>query len=182
MSRMKQALSSRQAGEPAARWLARVLDALPHDGEADDELLAQVQHRVNGALTDEHRHLEEDPDAYRGFWREAAERLPSHPLARAIYADTLLLTGDTEGAVEEMLAAFEAEPRLIYRMSGEYRDVMERAGRSEWVRYRALTIRAAELDDPAGSSDYVHDSVRELMDDIDDDPQLRREALRILRP
>ncbi len=179
---MKKALSSRQPSEPVADWLARVLDALPQDGEADDELLTQVQQFVNGPLTDEHRQLEADPQAYRRFWRQAAERLPSHPLARAIYADTLLLTGDTDGAVEEMLAALKADPTLMYRMSGEYRDVMERAGPREWTAYRALAIRAAELDDPKGSSDYVREEVQALMDDIGDDPDLRREALRILRP
>ena len=56
-----------------------------------------------------------------------------------------------------MLAALKADPTLMYRMSGEYRDVMERAGPREWTAYRALAIRAAELDDPRGSGDYVRD-------------------------
>ena len=81
-----------------------------------------------------------------------------------------------------MLKAFEANPLLIYRMSGDYRDLMERAGPREWAAYRALTIKAAALDDPKGHRDYIQDETRELLDDVGDDPELRREVLRILRP
>jgi hypothetical protein len=176
------ALRSRSPGDPARSWLGRILDALPADGEADEQLLDDLLRGVNGPLAEEQRHIEEDPEAYRWFWRGVAERLPSHPLARAALADTLLLTGDTEAAVEEMLAAFEADPLLIYRMSGEYRDLMEQAGPREWAAYRALTIRAAALDDPRGQRDYIEDETKELLDDVGDDPELRREVLRILRP
>ena len=80
-----------------------------------------------------------------------------------------------------MLAAFEADPTLIYRMSGEYRDLMERAGGREWAAYRALAIRAAELDDPEGNREYVEDEARDLIADVKDDPALRSLVLRILR-
>jgi tetratricopeptide (TPR) repeat protein len=176
------ALRSRSPTDSARSWLGHILEALPTDGEADEQLLDELLRGVNGPLADEQRHLEEDPDAYRWFWRSAAERLPSQPLARAALADTLLLTGDTDAAIEEMLRAFEANPLLIYRMSGEYRDLMERAGPHEWAAYRALTIRAAALDDPEGQRDYIEDETKDLLDDVGDDRDLRREVLRILRP
>jgi hypothetical protein len=145
-------------------------------------LLDQVVRRVNGSLGEEQRQVEEDPDAHVDFWRTMADRLPSHPLARAAYADTLLLTGDTDGARREMLAAFEADPTLIYRMSGEYRDLMEREGGKDWLAYRALAIRAAVIDDPSLHDDYINDELKGILDDIGDDPVLRREVIRILRP
>jgi hypothetical protein len=175
------ALRGRQPDEPAADWLRRLLDALPPDGELTDDELADVQRTVNGTLANEQPQLEQDPDAYRAFWRAAAERLPSRPYARAIYADTLLLTGDTDGAREEMLAAWERDPRLIYRMSGEYRDVMEAAGGRDWAAYRALAIRAAELHDPKGNEEYVRDEARALAGDLEGDPEVLREVLRLLR-
>lgn len=178
--KLPRVLSSRRSDEPVAEWLARLAAALPADGAIDDEVLGDVIRRVNGSLGDEQRQVEADPDAYREFWRTASERLPSHPLARAVYADTLLLTGDTDGARREMLAAFEADPTLIYRVSGEYRDVMQRAGGRQWVSYRALAIRAAELDDPESHGDYIVEEVKDLMTDVGDDPQLRREVLRVL--
>jgi hypothetical protein len=173
---------NRQPSDSAAVWLGRILDAVPPDAEMDDELLGQIVRRVNGSLADEQRHIEEDPEAYLSFWRRMAERLPSHPLARAAYADILLLTGDTDGALEEMLAAFKADPTLIYRMSGEYRDLMERAGGREWAAYRALAIRAAELDDAKLHQDYIADELKQLMAEVGHDPELRREVLRILKP
>ena len=115
------------------------------------------------------------------FWREATRRLPSHPLARAAYADTLLLTGHTDAAIEEMLIAFESDPKLIYRMSGEYRDLMERAGDREWAAYRALAIRAAELDNPKANREYVEEETKSLFEEVGDDAELRALALRILR-
>lgn len=179
---LREALRSRQPSELAATWLGRMLEALPPDGELDDALLDQVLRHVNGPLGEEQPQIEEDPKAYVDFWRTMAERLPSHPFARAAYADTLLLTGDTDGARREMLAAFEADPTLIYRMSGEYRDVMERAGGKDWVAYRALAVRAAVLDDPSLHDDYIHDELKDILDDIGDDADLRREVVRILRP
>jgi hypothetical protein len=176
------ALRSRSPREPARSWLGRILDALPPDGEADEQLVDDLLRAINGPLADEQRHIEEDPEAFRRFWRGVAERLPSQPLARAALADTLLLTGDTDAAVEEMLAAFEANPLLIYRMSGEYRDLMERAGPRELAAYRALAIRAAALDDSEGQRDYITDETKALLDEVGDDPELRREVLRILRP
>jgi hypothetical protein len=176
------ALRSRSPSDSARSWLGRILDALPPDGEADEHLLDDVLRRVNGPLAEEQRHIEEDPEAYRWFWRSVAERLPSQPLARAALADTLLLTGDTDAALEEMLTAFEADPLLIYRMSGDYRDLMERAGPREWAAYRAVAIKAAALDDPEGQREYIQDETRDLLDDVGDDPDLRREVLRILRP
>jgi hypothetical protein len=176
------ALGSRQPSDSAAVWLGRILDAVPPDAELDDELLDQIARRVNGSLADEQRHIEEDPEAYVSFWRRMAERLPSHPLARATYADTLLLTGNTEAALDEILAAFEADPRLIYRMSGEYRDLFERAGGRQWAAYRALVIRAAELDDPELHKDYIDDELKQLIAEVGHDPELRREVLRILKP
>jgi hypothetical protein len=178
----RQALSSRSPSEPARAWLARIVDALPDDGGTDEQLLDELLRGVNGPLTDEQRRIEEDPEAYLRFWRTVAERLQSHPLARAAYADTLLLAGDTGRAVEQMLAAFEADPRLIYRMSGEYRDLMEQAGPREWATYRALAIRAAALDDPSGNRDYVRDELADLLNEVGDEPELRREVLRILGP
>jgi predicted Zn-dependent protease len=176
------ALSSRQPSDSAAVWLGRILDAVPDDAEMDDELLDQIVRRVNGSLADEQRHIEEDPEAYLAFWHRMADRLPSHPFARATYADTLLLTGDTQEALDEILAAFRADPRLIYRMSGEYRDLLERAGGAEWAAYRALAIRAAELDDPTLHEDYIRDEVKQLIADVGDDPALRRLVLGILKP
>jgi hypothetical protein len=176
------ALSSRQPSDSAAVWLGRILDAVPPDAEMDNELLEQIRRRVNGSLGDEQRHIEEDPEAYLTFWQQMADRLPSHPLARAVYADTLLLTGDTDGALDEILAAFEADPTLIYRMSGEYRDLLERAGGPRWAAYRALAIRAAELDDPKLHKDYIADELEQLMAEVGHDPDLRRVVLRILKP
>jgi hypothetical protein len=155
---------------------------MPPDSDMDDELLDQLRHAVNGSLGEEHARVGEDPEAYRDFWARAAARLPSHPLARAAYADTLLLTGDTDSARREMLAAFEADPTLIYQMSGEWRDVMERAGGKDWVAYRALAARAAVLDDPSLHEDYIAEELRGLLDDLGDDQDLRHEALRILGP
>src|SRR4051812_31890793 len=99
---LRKALASRQPGEPPAAWLARVAEALPVDRDVDDDLLTELVNRVNGSLGDEQRQIEHDPDAYLEFWRTVAERYPPHPLARAAYADTLLLTGDTPGARREM--------------------------------------------------------------------------------
>jgi tetratricopeptide (TPR) repeat protein len=176
------ALRSRSPSEPARSWLDRILDALPADGEADARLVDELLREINGPLADEQRHIEEDPEAFRHFWRRVADRLPSEPLARAALADTLLLTGDTDAAVQEMLAAFEANPLLIYRMSGDYRDLMERSGPRDWAAYRALAIRAAALDDPEGHGDYIQDETKALLGDVGSDPDLRREVLRILRP
>jgi hypothetical protein len=174
-------LSSRRTGESGAGWLARVLDALPPDAEMDVEALGQLVHRVNGSLGDEYRHIGEDPEAYAEFWKQVAERLPSHPWARAVYADTLLITGDATDASDSILTAFEAQPSLIYRMSGDYRDVMRRAGGKQWAAYRALAIRAAELDDPELHRDYIASEVKKLIADVGRDPELRGEVLRILR-
>ena len=179
---LRQAISSRKPSEPAAAWLGRLLDAMPPDSDVDDELLDQLWHAVNGSLGEEHARVGEDPEAYRDFWARTAARLPSHPLARAAYADTLLLTGDTDDARPEMLAAFESDPTLIYKMSGEWRDVMERAGGKDWVAYRALAVRAAVLDDPSMHEEYIAEELRGLIDDLGDDQDLRREALRILEP
>jgi hypothetical protein len=176
-----QALTDRRDCEPAATWLERLLGALPSDGAIDDDTLALAAHHVNGPLTDEQRQIEQDPAAFVRFWREVANRAPSHPLARAMYADTLLLSGDTDAAVREMLVAFKADPTLIYRVSGEYRDLMERAGAREWAAYRALAIRAAELDDPKLHAGYIREQVRDLLGDVRDDNDLRLEVARILR-
>src|SRR5438105_137183 len=162
---LKEALRSRQPSEPAAAWLGRMLDSLPPDGELDDELLDAVVRRVNGSLGDEQRNVEEDPEAYVDFWRTMADRLPSHPLARAAYADTLLLTGDTDGARADMLKALEADPTLLYRMSGEYRDLMERAGGKDWAAYRALAVKAAAIDDPTLHDDYINDELKGILGD-----------------
>jgi hypothetical protein len=175
-------LGSRRHGERAAEWLGRVLDALPGDSEMDEETLGRLVHRVNGTLGGEYRHIGEDPEAYVDFWRRVADRLRSHPWALAVYADTLLLTGDADGARTSILAAFEADPTLIYRMSAEYRRVMEHAGGSDWAAYRALCIRAAELDDPVRHRDYITEEVQKLIADVGRDPELTREVLRILRP
>jgi hypothetical protein len=178
---LREALGSRRPGERPAAWLARVAEALPSDRDADDDLLAELVNRVNGSLGDEQRQIEQDPDAHVGFWRTLAERYPGHPLARAAYADTLLLTGDTPGARREMLAAIEADPKLLYRMSGEYRGLMEEAGGRDWAAYRGLAIRAAELDDPELNRDYIAEELKELMDDVGHDPELRQVALRSLQ-
>jgi hypothetical protein len=170
---------SRRPGESAAAWLKRVLAALPPD--LDDDRLRAVALRVNGPLGDEQQRLEDDPPAYIDFWRSVAAALPDRPYPRAIYADTLLLTGDTPGAVREMLAAFTADPLLIYRMSGEWRDLMERAGPREWALYRALVVQAAALDDP-DNREYVNDQLGSLLADLQDDPELRGEVLRLLQP
>ena len=182
LQRFREAISSRRPGEPPAPWLGRTLDLLPADAEMDDAVLDTLVRQVNGPLADEQRSIEQDPAAYVAFWRSLADRLPTHPLARATYADTLLLTGDTDDALSEMLSAFEADPKLIYRMSGEYRDLMERAGGRDWAAYRALAVKAAELDDPDLHGDYVRDELRGLLADIGDQPELIAEVLRILRP
>jgi hypothetical protein len=81
-----------------------------------------------------------------------------------------------------MLIAFAADPTLIYRMSGEYRDLMERVGGREWATYRALAIRAAALDDPDLHRDYIADELRGLLSDVGDDPGLRAIVLRLIGP
>ena len=177
---LQQALYSRRPSEPVGVWLGRVLDALPADAEADEQIVAELAQAVNGPLAEEQRRIEEDSAAHVDFWRTVAERLPSHPHSHAMYADTLLLTGDTEAARREMLAALEADPTIVYRMSGEYRDVMERAGGADWAAYRALVLRAADIDDPDGNRDYVMDGLRDLLSDVGDDAELRRTVMRIL--
>ncbi|MFE0025052.1 hypothetical protein [Amycolatopsis sp. NPDC059021] len=177
-----QALESRRPGEPAGPWLSRILAALPSERPPSEKCVDTLAHVLVGGAGDVHPHLDEDPAAQVGFWRTLSTRFPGVPRLRGIYADTLLLTGSTDEALREFLAAFTADPLLIYRFSGDLSDLFERAGGVSWALYRALVIVAAERDDPDGNRDYIAEQQRLLVHDLREQPALLQPVLGILRP
>ncbi|MCX5557530.1 hypothetical protein [Streptomyces sp. NBC_00038] len=176
---VRRALRDRRSDEPTRLWLSRLLNTLSR--VPSPSLVDDLADTLRGGLGDEHRHLEDDPDAHLAFWRDVSARYPEVPRLRALYADTLLLTGHKEAALDEFLAAFAADPRLLYAFSGELRDFFESRGGRAWALYRVVVIKAAELDDPQTHSGYINEQREELMAVVRANPDYAAAVLAVLR-
>jgi len=175
------ALEQERPDEPEAVRLGRLLDALPPGRPLSPKAIDILSHALRGGLGDEHQRLDRDRQAHVSFWRELSDRFPTVPRLRGIYGDTLLLTGDPGGARQQFLAAFTADPLLLYGFGGELRDLFQLAGGGEWAAYRALVIKAADIDDPVGNRDYVAEQQSALLADLRQEPDLVPGVLRILQ-
>lgn len=177
-------LYGQRDGEPDDAWLARLALVLLAR-EPDPATVAALAHRL---LTwfdpSAERRRAAFPAAHVDLFRRLAERHPARADIAAVFADALTACGSisVDALLDAYLAAFALDPREVFGRDGDLGDWFEGADRHRRVRYRAYTIRAAELDDPEGNRDYVAERLGALLAEIGDDAGLIAELAQIVGP
>jgi hypothetical protein len=171
---------SLQGPGPESARLDRALQLLGSETIINERVIGQLDHHLRGGLGNEGLRASMDPDAHVRFWRILADRFPTIAKLRGLLADTLFVTGHPEDARREFLSAFRMDPRLVYSFSGDVQDLFAAGSERDHALYRALTIKAAELDDPHGNADYVRELTDGFISDYRDHPDLLRESLTII--
>jgi len=118
-----------------------------------------LERELRGCYGAEYLKIGDDwPDHVR-FWKAMAERFTDDLKVQAIYADTLLLGGSNEEAMDAFLAVFDRDPLLVYRVGGDIGECMEQLGGERWFQYRLNLVRAARADE-------AEELLRELADEL----------------
>lgn len=150
-------------------FLAAVLAAVRVDPNLEEETLRALILHLRGHYGQEYTKIGDAMDEHLAFWKELAADFPS-PLARACYADTLLLAQREQDAMELFLEVFTEQPGLLVEFGGDLYEVAQSLGEPTWLRYRLACLRAALADyGDTADDDYIREIYSELLEDYADD-------------
>ena len=124
-----------------AVFLEAVAAELPAGEPVEDGTVQLLVIHLRGHCGEELDRIGANAGPHVDFWAELSRRSGSQ-LARACHAELVLRTGDPERALEEFVAAVEAEPGLVHFRSELSRLARERGGEL-WLRFRLACLSAA---------------------------------------
>jgi len=169
--RIRELLAAHLALPLGERWpqhvppgaLAALLADLPQGQPLQDETLELLEGwlRPGGS---EYCAIGEDWDAHAQFWRTLAQRFPDQPRLLGNYADTLLMMGQIDQALEAFLTAFERDHSLISGYGGNHLELLKARGGQFWLRYRLVELEAALVSADA-DEDYARDLLRDILEE-----------------
>jgi hypothetical protein len=158
-------LLNRSVYDTEAEFLATVLSALRRDSPLEEETLRVLMTHLRGHYGQEYSKIGDAMDEHLAFWQTVADEFGT-PLARACYADTLLLARREDEAMELFLATFADQPTLLYEFGGDLYDVARSIGEPTWLRYRLACLQAALSDyQDSTDDDYIREIYSELLEE-----------------
>jgi hypothetical protein len=164
--RLKPILSNRQNFAGTAEWFEAILTLLLAGTRLEEDTQSALERTLRGCYGEEYLKIGDDLPDHLRFWKAMAEEFTGNSKVQAIYADTLLLGGRHEEAMDAFLAVFDRDPLMVYHVGGEIGEFMEQFGGERWFRYRLNLVRAARLD---GDDDIMREHADELMSEYKND-------------
>ena len=163
--RILDVLLSRSAYDDDREFLDAILAAVRPDSMLEEGTLRALISHLRGHYGQEFDKIGDSMDEHLEFWKTLAEEFDS-ALARACYADTLLLARREEEAMELFLRTFEDQPTLLYEFGGDLYDVARSQGEPTWLRYRLACLKAALADyQDSSDDDYIREIYSELLEE-----------------
>jgi hypothetical protein len=164
-------LNQRDSYASEGEWLTAVVATATQHATLESDTLDALISRLRGHYGAEYTKIGDEHDAHTAFWKSLAEAFADQPVLRAIYADTLLISGaDRATCLAEFLAAVEAAPQLFPEFAGDFYDVAKDLGRDRFLDYRLAELRFAVTDDD-DDDEYVRELTRDLLTEFGTDTE-----------
>jgi hypothetical protein len=178
--RVQQVLKDRRNYRDTQAWLEAVAAAFASDARIEDDTLGWLQQELRGHYGEEYLKVRDEFDPHVWFWQTMAERFPHQPLLRALFADTLLITGrDRNLALGQFMNAVAADPRLYPQFAGDFYDIAKELGGDRWLDFRLAELRyAVATNDPEHASDLT----KALLRDFGNSPEVVGRVRACVRP
>lgn len=174
--RVQDVLEKRNAYTSTQDWLESVLGAFLTDEPLHDDSLSILEQQLRGGYGWEYTKIQDEYDEHISFWRRLVQRFPKNPKLLGILADTLLLAGRKDEALDLFLDAFHQEPTLVYEFGGELNDLFREKGGEYWLEYQLVLIRAALKTD---NEEYAQEVLRRLLEDYREDETAMKKIYRV---
>jgi hypothetical protein len=168
--RVEKVLKERNTYRDTKAWLAAMAAAVANDPGIEEDTLSWLQQELRGHYGEEYLKIRDDYDPHVHFWQLLADRFPQQPKLRALFADTLLITGrDRDLALSQFLQAVAADPRLYPAFAGDFYDIARELGGDRWLEFRLAELcYAVAEDDP----EHAGDLTKALVQDFGDSPAI----------
>ncbi len=146
-------------------WLQKLADGLVSDKAIADDSLEWLEQALRGHYGAEYSKIGENHDAHVRFWGRLADSFPERPRLRAIFADTMLISGlDKRQCLGEFLSAVHLEPQLFPEFAGDFSLVARDLGGDAWLNFRLGELRfTADTSADDWDQEETHELTRELL-------------------
>jgi tetratricopeptide (TPR) repeat protein len=158
--KLRQRIDARKEYPNTQAWLDSLLEVLSGEQRLMNDSLALLEQELRGGYGWEYTRIQDEYAEHISFWQTLSQRFPDQPKLLGIYADTLLLAGHTEQALEAFLLAFAADPTLVYEFGGELYDFYLEKGGDYWLDYQLVLVQAALKTD---NEEYAKEVYRRLL-------------------
>jgi tetratricopeptide (TPR) repeat protein len=159
---LKQVIDQRIQSANTGKWLEKLLEVLRDWDHLMDDSLRLLEHELRGGYGWEYTKIQNEYEEHIAFWRSLEQRFSDQPKLLGILADTLLLAGHRDEALDLFLGAFQQDPALVYEFGGELYDFYLEKGGEHWLEYQLVLIRAALKKD---NEDYAKEVYRRLLEE-----------------
>jgi tetratricopeptide (TPR) repeat protein len=173
---LKQVIDERSQYSNTREWLEKLLAVLRGDPRLRDDSLSFLEHELRGGYGWEYTKIQEEYEEHITFWRSLAQQFNDQPRLLGILADTLLLAGHRDEALDQFLEAFRQDPNQVYKFGGELHDFYLEKGGEYWLEYQLVLVRAALK---TGNEDYAKEVYRRLLDEYRNDGAAMKKILHV---
>ena len=138
---LKQIIDQRIRFANTREWLEKLLEALRGWDRLMDDSLSLLEHELRGGYGWEYTKIQNEYEEHIAFWRSLVNSFSDQPKLLGILADTLLLAGRRDEALDVFLQAFHQDPTLVYEFGGELYDFYLEEGAEQWLEYQLVLVR-----------------------------------------
>ena len=173
----KDVLDKRNLYSSTQDWLESLLALFHAEETMQDDSLDLVEQELRGGYGWEYTKIQDEYNEHISFWRRLAQRFPEKPKLKGILADTLLLAGRKDEALDLSLEAFRLDPILVYKFGGELNDFYKEKGGEHWLDYQLVLVRAALESE---NEEYAREVYQRLLEEHRGDEAAMKKIYRIV--
>jgi tetratricopeptide (TPR) repeat protein len=173
---LKQVLDNRSQYSSTQEWLDSLLGVLQPWDRLMDDSLSLLEPELRGGYGWEYTKIQNEYEEHIAFWRSLVNSFSGQPKLLGILADTLLLAGRRDEALDLFLQAFHQDPTLVYEFGGELYDFYLEKGAEQWLEYQLVLVRAALKTD---NEDYAKDVYRRLLEEYRGDEAAMKKIYKV---
>ncbi len=173
---LKQVIEQRNQFVNTQVLLEKLLQVLRGWDRLMEDSLSLLEHELRGGYGWEYTKIQNEYEEHIAFWRSMAQHFSDQPKLLGILADTLLLAGRRDEALDLFLQTFQKDPTLVYEFGGELYDFYLEKGGDQWLEYQLVLVQAALKSD---NEDYAKDLYRRLLEEYRGDEAAMKKISRI---